>query len=103
DRQTGVRRLAAPEPPFAVELRRVGPERGSGLLLDRTGPRPHHDLLQRAAARLAARARVDRYPRGRGRGWRDGRAPDAQEGVVVRNRSLLRWGRRCVLRELQRR
>ena len=60
-----------------------------------------HDLLLRAAARLAARARLDRDPRGRDRGRGDGRPADEDEDLGVRARRVLRRGRGRVLRELQ--
>ena len=60
-----------------------------------------HDLLLRPAARLAARARVDRDPRGRDRGRGDGRPADEDEDLGVRARRVLRRRRRRVLRELQ--
>ena len=55
------------------------------------------------AARLAARPRVDRDPRGRDRRRRDGRAADADEDVGVRDRRVLRRRRRRVLRVVQER
>jgi branched-chain amino acid transport system ATP-binding protein len=80
------------------------PDRVPGrLLLDRHGVAPVHDLLLDAAARLAARPRVDRDPRGRDRRRGDGRAPDAHEDVGVRERRVLRRDRRGVLRDLQER
>ena len=60
-----------------------------------------HRFLLDAPPRLAARARMDRDSRGRGRGCRDGRAAHAHEDVGVRDRRVLRRDRRRVLRELQ--
>ena len=56
---------------------------GAVVLLDGAAGAPDHRLLLRAAARLAARARLDRDPRGRDGGCGDGRAADADEDVVV--------------------
>ncbi len=92
----------APSPRSAGELRRARNDVRPRLLLDRARPRPDHDLLQRAPARLAPRPRVDRDSRGRGRGRRDGRSAHAHEDVGVRDRRVLRRGRGRVLRELQR-
>ena len=61
---------------------------------------PLHGLLLHPAARLAPRTRVDRDPRGRDRGGGDGRAADAHEDLVVRDRRVLRRSRRSLLREL---
>ena len=61
----------------------------------------HHRLLQHPPARLPARARVDRDPRGRDGGRRHGHPVDADEDLGVRDRGLLRRGRGRVLRELQ--
>ena len=82
--------------PHVGELRR-------GVLLDGARARADHDLLQRAPARLAARSRVDRDPRGRGRRGGDGRPADAHEDLGVRDGRVLRRRRRRVLRELQER
>ena len=73
------------------------------LLLDRDRAAALHGLLLVPAAVLAARACVDRDPRGRDSGRRDGRAADADEDVGVRERRVLRRHRRCVLRDLQER
>ena len=62
---------------------------------------PLHDLLLRPAAGLAARARLDRDPRGRDRGRGDGHPADADEDLGVRARRVLRRRRGRVLRELQ--
>ena len=78
-------------------------ERAQWFLLDGAAAALDHGLLLRAAARLAARARLDRDPRGRDGGCGDGRAADADEDVVVRDRRLLRRRRRRLLRELQER
>ena len=71
------------------------------LLLDGAAPRAVHGVLLDPPARLAARPRVDRDPRGRDRRRRDGRAADAHEDVGVRDGRVLRRRRRRVLRELQ--
>ena len=69
------------------------------VLLDRARAAPDHRLLLGAAARLPARPRLDRDPRGRDGGGRDGRAADADEDLVVRARRLLRRRRgRLLLR-----
>ena len=73
------------------------------VLLDRARAAAVHRLLLGAAPRLAARPRLDRDPRGRDRGGRDGRAADADEDLVVRDRRLLRRCRGRLLRELQER
>ena len=62
-----------------------------------------HRLLLAAAARLAARPRVGRDPRGRDRGRGDGRPADADEDLGLRDGRVLRRRRRRVLRELQER
>ena len=71
------------------------------VLPDRLPAAPVHGVLLRAAAGLAARARVDRDPRGRDRGRGDGRPADADEDLGVRARRVLRRRRGRVLRELQ--
>ena len=76
-------------------------DRAVVVLLDRARAAADHRLLLDPAARLAARPRLDRDPRGRDRGRGDGRAADADEDLVVRDRRLLRRRRRRVLRELQ--
>ena len=93
--------LPAPQRPRAArQLPDLGQPRA--LVLPRRAPAPApHDLLLRPAAGLAARAGVDRDPRGRDGGGRDGRAPDADEDVGVRARRVLRRRRGRVLRELQ--
>ena len=73
------------------------------LLLDGARARAAHDLHLGTAARLAARPRLGRDPRGRDRRRRDGHAADADEDVGVRDGRLLRRGRRRLLRELQQR
>ena len=73
----------------------IAVEQGRPLLLDRDRAAPVHRLLLRAAARLAARARLDRDPRGRDGGRGDGGAADAHEDVVVRDRRVLRRRRRA--------
>ena len=67
-------RLPAPQRARAArQLPDLGQSRA--LVLPGRAPAPAlHDLLLRPAAGLAARARVDRDPRGRDRGRRDGRA-----------------------------
>ena len=65
------------------------------------GLAPVHRLLLRPAARLAARPRLDRDPRGRDCRRGDGRPADADEDLVLRDRRLLRRRRRRLLRELQ--
>ena len=90
DRLARVRRLRVPR---AVE-------QGRPLLLDRDRARALHGLLLRPAARLAARPRVDRDPRGRDRCCRDGRSAHADEDLVVRDRRVLRRRRGRLLREL---
>ncbi len=60
-----------------------------------------HALLQHPPARLAARARLGRDPRGRGRRLGDGHPADAHQDLRVRDRRLLRWWRRLHLRLLQ--
>ena len=74
-----------------------------GLLLDCDRARADHDLLQREAARLTGRPSVDRDPRGRDRGRRDGHPVDADEDLGVCDRRVLRWNRRRVLRLVQER
>ena len=71
------------------------------LLLQRARAAADHDLLLDPAPRLAAGPRVDRHPRGRDRGRGDGRPAHAHEDLGVRDRRLLRRGRRRLLRELQ--
>ena len=58
-------------------------------------------VRQLPPARLAARPRVDRGPRGRGRGRRDGRPPGARQAVGVRDRRGDRRLRRRVPRRYQ--
>ena len=71
------------------------------VLLDRGRDPADHRLLQCPVARLAARPRLDRDPRGRDRRRGDGYPADAHEDVGVRDRGVLRRRRRRVLRELQ--
>ena len=71
------------------------------LLLDRDRAARLHGLLLAAAARLAARPRLDRDPRGRDRRGRDGHPADADEDLGLRERRVLRRRRRRVLRRRQ--
>ena len=71
------------------------------VLLDGGRDPADHRLLQRPAARLAARPRLDRDPRGRDRRRRDGHPADAHEDLGVRDRRLLRRRRGRLLRQLQ--
>ena len=77
----------------------LGP--GPVVLLGRGRDPADHGLLQRSAARVAARPRLDRDPRGRDGRRRDGHPADADEDVGLRPRRLLRRRRRRLLRELQ--
>ena len=89
DRLAGLRRAAQrPGRPARLVPAVVRPRRV--VLLDGRGADPVHDLLLDPAARLAARARVDRDPRGRDGRRGHGRAADADEDVVVRDRRVLR-------------
>ena len=73
------------------------------LLLDGDRAAPVHGLLLGPPARLAARPRLDRDPRGRDRRGGDGRPADADEDLGLRGRRVLRRRRRRLLRELQER
>ena len=100
DRRPRLRQLARqPRRPAGELPGRVQP--AEPLLLDSAAPRALHGVLLDPAARLAARPRVDRDPRGRDRRRRDGRAADADEDMGVRDGRVLRRRRRRVLRELQ--
>ena len=100
-RLAGLRLLASRERRFARRLPglsrlvgfrdlRPGRRRRRPHVLGRDRARPHHALLFHSPARLAARPRVDRDPRGRdGRGG-DGHPAHADEDVVVRLGRLLR-------------
>ena len=70
------------------------------VLLDGGRDPPDHGLLQRAAAGLAARPRLDRDPRRRDRRRGDGCPADADEDLVVCARRLFRRDRRGLPRQL---
>ena len=103
-RPAGLRRLAVRQARAAGELHRrerlVRELRQPRLLVGDRAP-ADHDLLQPPAARLAARPRLDRDPRGRGRRRRDGDPADADEDLGVRERRVLRRPRRSLVRLLQ--
>ena len=84
------RRLACPR---ATSSRRTGRDSS-------TGRRSRCSLFtvfcSRPAARLAARPRLGRDPRGRDRRRRDGHAADADEDLGLRDRRVLRRRRRRV-------
>ena len=81
------RRLPARELPAVLQRELLGHQIQSTDVFFWTAARAaaDHRLLLAAAARLAARPRVGRDPRGRDRGGRDGHAADADEDVGVRD------------------
>ena len=70
-------------------------------VLDGARAAADHHLLQHPPARLAARPRVDRDPRGRDRRRRDGHPAHAHEDLGLRLGRVLRRRRRRVVRDAQ--
>ncbi len=85
---------------YIDEVRPVRELRQPLLLVGDRAP-SDHDLLQHQDARLAARPRVDRHPRGRGRRSGDGDPAHADEDLGLRLRRVLRRRGRCLVRLVQ--